>query len=86
MRHAAGCLRQTESDAQDHSSADAATSDPVDTDTRTANEIDSDRDPAIESVLTAIQATDIDETPPVELMAKVQRWQEQLSETELSEH
>ena len=68
------------------SSTDDATSNPVDTDTRTANEIDSDRDPAIESVLTAIQATDIDETPPVELMAKVQRWQEQLSGTGPSEH
>jgi DNA mismatch repair protein MutS len=47
---------------------------------------DSDRDPELESVLTALQTTDIDETSPVELMAKVQQWQEQLSETELSEH
>ena len=82
----AGEFRAADSDARVPSSTDDATSNPVDTDTRTANEIDSDRDPAIESVLTAIQATDIDETPPVELMAKVQRWQEQLSETEPSEH
>ena len=82
----AGEFRAADSDARVPSSTDDATSNPVDTDTRTANEIDSDRDPAIESVLTAIQATDIDETPPVELMAKVQRWQEQLSETGPSEH
>jgi DNA mismatch repair protein MutS len=43
-------------------------------------------DPEAESVLSALQATDIDETPPVELMAKVQQWQEQLAETEFSDH
>ena len=55
-------------------------------DTGTAPDTDRNRDPAIESVLTALQTTDIDETPPIELMAKVQQWQEQLSESELSEH
>ena len=55
-------------------------------DTGTAPDTDRNRDPAVESVLTALQTTDIDETPPIELMAKVQQWQEQLSESELSEH
>ena len=35
-------------------------------------------DPAAEAVLDAVASTDISETPPVELMAKVQQWQEQL--------
>ncbi|WP_253736619.1 DNA mismatch repair protein MutS [Halohasta salina] len=35
-------------------------------------------DPAAEAVLEAVASTDISETPPVELMAKVQQWQEQL--------
>ena len=82
----AGEFRAADSDARATSSTDETTSNAVDTDTRTANGTDSDRDPAIESVLTALQATDIDETPPVELMAKVQRWQEQLSETGPSDH
>jgi len=82
----AGEFRAADSDARATSSTDETTSNAVDTDTRTANGTGSDRDPAIESVLTALQATDIDETPPVELMAKVQRWQEQLSETGPSEH
>ena len=53
--------------------------------TATANGDGSDLDKDVESVLTALQTTDIDETPPVELMAKVQGWQEQLSEIELQE-
>jgi len=32
-------------------------------------------------VLAAIESTDINETPPVELMTKVQQWQKQLDET-----
>jgi DNA mismatch repair protein MutS len=35
-------------------------------------------DPATRDVLSAIESTDINETPPIELMAKVQQWQEQL--------
>jgi len=58
----------------------------VDADSGAANDTGSDRDPRIESVLTALQTTDIDETPPVELMAKVQQWQEQLTESDLPEH
>ncbi|MFQ3475731.1 DNA mismatch repair protein MutS [Halonotius sp. F2-221B] len=58
------------------------TSAPADTGDDAADEFD----PAVESVLSELQATDIDETPPVELMAKVQQWQEQLSTTERSEY
>jgi DNA mismatch repair protein MutS len=81
----AGEFRAADGDARATSSTDDATDNAVNAGTKTANATDNGRDPAIESVLTALQATDIDETPPVELMAKVQRWQEQLSETELSE-
>jgi len=35
-------------------------------------------DPAAEAVLEAVTSTDINETSPIELMAKVQQWQEQL--------
>jgi DNA mismatch repair protein MutS len=38
-------------------------------------------DPAAQEVLAAIESTDINETPPVELMTKVQQWQKQLDET-----
>jgi len=38
-------------------------------------------DAAVQEVLDAITATDINETPPVELMAKVQQWQQQLDST-----
>jgi DNA mismatch repair protein MutS len=37
-------------------------------------------DPAAEAVLEAIASTDINETPPVELMSKVQEWQDQLDD------
>jgi len=37
-------------------------------------------EPAAEAVLEAIESTDINETPPVELMAKVQQWQDQLDD------
>jgi len=35
-------------------------------------------DPATESVLEELRETAVDETPPVELMAKVQEWQERV--------
>ena len=72
--------------AQAASGVDDAGADAVNADSRAANDTGSDRDPRIESVLTALQTTDIDETPPVELMAKVQQWQEQLAESDLTEH
>lgn len=37
-------------------------------------------DPEIEAVLDALQDVDVNETPPVELMAKVQEWQTQLDD------
>jgi DNA mismatch repair protein MutS len=37
------------------------------------------REPAAESVLAAVESLDVNETPPVELAAKVQEWQETLS-------
>jgi DNA mismatch repair protein MutS len=37
-------------------------------------------DPATESVLEELRGTDVDETPPVELMATVQEWQERLDD------
>ncbi|WP_348612138.1 DNA mismatch repair protein MutS [Halobaculum rarum] len=39
-------------------------------------------DPAIEDVLAALRETNVNETPPVELMARVQEWQEQLDADE----
>jgi len=47
-----------------------------------ATEPSADRalDPADEAVLSALRATDVSETPPVELMAKVQEWQERLDD------
>ena len=75
----AGEFRTADGDARETKPADNGAN-AADTTT------DSDRDPELESVLTALQETDIDETSPVELMAKVQQWQEQLSEAELSEH
>ena len=41
---------------------------------------DSVLDDDIEAVLDDLRATDVNETPPVELMAAVQTWQEQLEE------
>uniref|UniRef100_UPI003EB7C4B1 MutS-related protein n=1 Tax=Halobaculum sp. EA56 TaxID=3421648 RepID=UPI003EB7C4B1 len=35
-------------------------------------------EPEAEAVLSALRGTDVNETPPVELMAKVQEWQERL--------
>jgi DNA mismatch repair protein MutS len=37
-------------------------------------------DPATESVLAELRETDVNETPPVELLAKVQEWQSRLHE------
>ncbi len=37
-------------------------------------------DPATESVLDALKGTNVDETSPIELMAKVQEWQRQLED------
>ncbi|MFB6218901.1 MAG: DNA mismatch repair protein MutS, partial [Halobacteriaceae archaeon] len=37
-------------------------------------------DPATESVLEEMRETDVNETPPLELMAKVQEWQQRLEE------
>lgn len=39
---------------------------------------DESLDPATESVLEELGETDVSEVPPVELMAKVQEWQERL--------
>jgi DNA mismatch repair protein MutS len=38
------------------------------------------RDPAAEAVLDELARLDVDETPPVELMARVQEWQERMGE------
>ena len=40
-------------------------------------------DPAAESVLAALRSLDVDETPPVELMARVAEWQAELDDAEL---
>ena len=40
----------------------------------------SPRDPSIEAVLEELEATDVNETPPIELMAKVQEWQTRLED------
>ncbi|GAA0191644.1 DNA mismatch repair protein MutS [Halobaculum roseum] len=39
---------------------------------------DAGLDPETEAVLSALRGTDVNETPPVELMAKVQEWQDRL--------
>jgi len=60
------------------------TSDTADTDPEageaTAAPAQQSVEPAAEAVLEAIESTDINETPPVELMAKVQQWQDQLDD------
>jgi DNA mismatch repair protein MutS len=56
-------------------------SSPADAAAEPADDATSQLDAEMESVLSAIQTTDIDETPPVELMAKVQQWQEQLDDS-----
>ncbi|TQQ82415.1 DNA mismatch repair protein MutS [Halonotius roseus] len=73
----AGEFRTADGDAREIEPADNGAN---------AADTTTDSDPELESVLTALQTTDIDEMSPVELMAKVQQWQEQLSKTELSEH
>jgi len=47
-----------------------------------AETTDAGIDPTIEDVLAALRETNVNETPPVELMAKVQEWQEQLDADE----
>ncbi|MFW5903286.1 MAG: MutS-related protein, partial [Halolamina sp.] len=37
-------------------------------------------DPAVEAVVEELDSVDVNETPPVELMAKVQEWQERLAD------
>jgi DNA mismatch repair protein MutS len=37
-------------------------------------------DPTTESVLEELRGTDVNETPPVELMAKVQEWKRRLED------
>jgi DNA mismatch repair protein MutS len=39
-----------------------------------------ERDPETEAVLAELRETAVDETPPVELMAKVQEWQRRLED------
>ncbi|MFB6292929.1 MAG: DNA mismatch repair protein MutS, partial [Halonotius sp.] len=56
-------------------------SSPADAAAEPADDATPQLDAEMESVLSAIQTTDIDETPPVELMAKVQQWQEQLDDS-----
>jgi len=51
-------------------------------DTPAATETSEEPDPAVTSVLSALEATDIDETPPVELLSKVQQWQERLADAD----
>ncbi|MFC7043537.1 DNA mismatch repair protein MutS [Halonotius sp. GCM10025705] len=55
-------------------------------DAAAATETSEAPDPAVTSVLSELEATDIDETPPVELMAKVQQWQEQLADADDVQH
>ncbi|RJX44140.1 DNA mismatch repair protein MutS [Halonotius aquaticus] len=55
-------------------------------DAAAATETSEAPDPAVTSVLSELEATDIDETPPVELMAKVQQWQEQLADADDAQH
>ena len=45
---------------------------------------DTARNSDVAEVLSEIQSTDINETPPVELMAKVQEWQQRLTESDLA--
>jgi DNA mismatch repair protein MutS len=56
-------------------------SSPADAVAEPADDATSQLDAEMESVLSALQTTDIDETPPVELMAKVEQWQEQLDDS-----
>ena len=58
----------------------------MDSDTPATTETGEGSDPAVRSVLSELEATDIDETPPVELMAKVQQWQEQLADADDLQH
>jgi len=71
-----------ESAATSHSTAASRPDQPQTSDPKlqqaTATSDSEPVDPKTKEVLEAIESTDINETPPVELMAKVQQWQEQL--------
>ena len=58
----------------------------MDSDTPATTEMGEGSDPAVRSVLSELEATDIDETPPVELMAKVQQWQDRLADADDLQH
>jgi DNA mismatch repair protein MutS len=58
----------------------------MDSDTPATTETGEGSDPAVRSVLSELEATDIDETPPVELMAKVQQWQDRLADADDLQH
>jgi DNA mismatch repair protein MutS len=60
--------------------ADAGSADASESERAADGEDEAERDPATESVLEALRGVDVTETPPVELMAKVQAWQAELSE------
>jgi DNA mismatch repair protein MutS len=65
-----GSFRETTADG-----GEARNPDPSD-----ASRPDDPLDPAVESVLEELRGTDVNGTPPVELMARVQEWQDQLTE------
>ena len=58
----------------------------MDSDTPATTEMGEGSDPAVRSVLSELEATDIDETSPVELMAKVQQWQDRLADADDLQH
>ncbi|MEA1931445.1 MAG: DNA mismatch repair protein MutS [Euryarchaeota archaeon] len=64
----------------DHAATDTTTSTDHETGGGATTPVQQSVDPAAEAVLEAIASTDINETPPVELMAKVQEWQDQLDD------
>ncbi len=73
----AGAFRTAQNgDAAEHGPTDSDHSQPQES---TAQE---KRDPAVQAVLDGLDELDISEIPPVELMATVQQWQEQLDDGE----
>ncbi|WP_121822900.1 DNA mismatch repair protein MutS [Halostella salina] len=74
-----GELRAADEDTGSDTTADAASADPGADDAAADGGPDA-VDPDAERVLSAIEDLNVDETPPVELMAKVQEWQARLDD------
>ncbi|MDR5673032.1 DNA mismatch repair protein MutS [Halalkaliarchaeum sp. AArc-GB] len=72
-----GSFRSANGDAQRTDDSDAQRTD--DSDAQRTDDSDAQR---TDEVLEELKATDVNETPPVELMAKVQQWQERIVDRE----